>query len=157
VIRMRVDETKLIARLDKMLPDVHEALRQAVGPLAQEIAADARDQAQAHIRYVGTRPGQYLASIYGGTYDKGNRIGGFVRSGDPLAHLLEHGAEIPAHEILPTVADVLAFEGDAGMIYAKVVHYPGASVPPYPAIEPAFQAAQGKIEDALTRAVKGAV
>ncbi len=156
-LRLRVDTTRFVARLDKITPDIREALRRALGPLAREISADARDRAEAHIRYVGKKPGQYLASIYGGTFDQGERLGGYVRSGDPLAHILEHGASVPAHEILPSTADVLAFDGGAGTLFAKSVNSPGATIPPYPAIEPAFTAAKGQIEAELTRAVKGAL
>lgn len=156
-IDLQIDESRLVARLDKIGPDVRQALVQALGPLAGQIAADARGLAAAHIRFQGKKPGAYLASIYGGVTDKSYVVAGFVRSGNPLAHLLEGGASIPPHEILPSAADVLAFEGDAGMVFAKVVHSPGAIVPPYPAIEPAFVNARDEIERTVSDAVEGAL
>ena len=156
-IELKIDESRLVARLDKIGPDVHQALVQALNPLAQAVAAQARGLAAAHIRYLGKKPGAYLASIYGGVSEKPGSVVGFVRSGNPLAHLLEGGATIPAHDIFAKAGDVLAFEGDAGMVYAKIVHSPGAIVPPYPAIEPAFTAARSEIERTVTDAVEGAL
>lgn len=155
-ISFSVDDTRLTARLDRIAPEVRDALARALKPAAEAVAEEARALAAAHIRYLGRKPGQYLASIYGGLFDKGDRIGGFVRSSDPLAHLLEGGASLPAHDILPSAAEVLAFAGDAGTVFAKVVHFPGATMPPYPAIEPAFSAAEGELRGLIERTVKEA-
>ena len=152
-VKMDVSAERLVARIDKLLPSVREALVEALGPLARAMASDAQDRAAAHIRYLGKKPGQYLASIYGGTFDKDSIVGGFVRSGNPLAHLLEWGASVGPHEILPRIADALAFEGSAGTAFAARVQNPGAEIPPYPAIGPAFEAAKDDIEAAVRKAI----
>jgi len=143
-IEFRVDDARLAARLDKITPDVREALKAALAPLAGELAGDARAAATAHIRYLGKKPGQYLASIYGGAYDKGDRVGGFVRSGDPLAHLLEYGTKERYKKALRTAREVL------GQLNAG---YTGA-MPAFPAIEPVLAANEGRIRSAVEDAAR---
>ena len=155
-ITFRVEASRLTATLDELPAAVRAAIERALGPVANEVAADARSLAEAHIRYFGQKPGQYLASIYGGTFTRGDRVGGYVRSGSPLAHLLEFGATIPPHDILPSAADVLAFD-DVGAVFARHVHSPGGVIPPYPAIEPAFTSHAAEIRDAIEGAAKQAV
>ena len=118
----------------------------ALGPLAAELAQDARAAASAHIRYLGKNPGQYLASIYGGTFDKGARVGGFVRSGDPLAHLLEYGTKDRYKKSLRNAREVL------GQLRAG---FTGA-MPAYPAIEPVLAANESRIRDAVEDAARRA-
>jgi hypothetical protein len=145
-IEFRVDDARLAARLDKITPDVRAALKAALGPLAGELAQDARAAASAHIRYLGKNPGQYLASIYGGTFDKESQVGGFVRSGDPLAHLLEYGTKDRYKKTLRTAREVL------GQLRAG---FTGA-MPAYPAIEPVLAANEGRIRDAVEDAARRA-
>jgi hypothetical protein len=143
-------------RLGHIGPDARQALLSVLRPLTQEMYADVLERAGDHIHTVGTKPGAYLASIYMGQYDKGDRIGGFVRSGHPLAHLLESGAHPPPHEIDAKTAMALAFPGDAGTIFRRSVQHPGATIPPYPAFGPAMEAHRTEITDALADAVRNA-
>ena len=62
----------------------------------------------------------------------------------------------PLNRAGPSAAQVLAFAGDAGEVFAKIVHFPGATMPPYPAIEPAFAAAEGELRGLIERTVKQA-
>jgi hypothetical protein len=155
-----VDTSRIDAHLETIGPDLERALLKALKPLAASMADEARSAAASHIRFLGKKPGQYLASIYGDVFahegQLGRVVGGFVRSASPLAHLLEHGATTPAHDILPSAADVLAFEGDAGEIFARAVHHPGATIPAYPAIEPVLAARRSDVEDVMTAAVRSA-
>ena len=144
-------------RLGNIGPNARTALLRVLRPLAQEIGDDVRGRAAAHIHTVGTKPGIYLASIQQGVYDKGSRrIGAFVRSGSPLAHLLEHGAKPPAHAIVAKTGDALMFTGSAGEVFRRAVQHPGAIIPSYPAFEPALEEHRTEIIDALTAAVKQA-
>jgi len=143
-------------RLGNIGPSARQALLNVLRPLAQEMGNDVRGRAADHIHTVGTKPGAYLASIQQGVYDKDRRIGGFVRSGSPLAHLLESGAHPPPHQIQAKAAQALAFTGDAGMVFRRAVQHPGATIPPYPAFGPALEAHRTEIADALTNAVKDA-
>ena len=101
-------------RLGNIGPTAKQALERVLRPLTQELHSDVLSRAEAHIHTVGKKPGAYLASIQIGQYDKGKRMGGFVRSGSPLAHLLESGAKPPPHAITANAASVLTFSGDAG-------------------------------------------
>jgi hypothetical protein len=160
-VSFTVDTARIDAHLDRIGPDLEQALLQALKPLSSSMADEARSAAASHIRFLGKKPGQYLASIYGDAFAKegelGRVVGGFVRSGSPLAHLLEHGAHTPPHEILPSAADVLAFDGSAGEVFARAVNHPGATIPAYPAIEPVLAARQSEVESVITEAVRDAV
>ena len=148
-----LNESRIVARLDAIGPSVRQKLIEVLTPLAEEVVADAKSRAQAHIRYLGLKPGEYLDSIKGGVSLKNDkRVTGYIRSGSPIAHLLEYGANVPAHEILPKIAKVLAFTGSAGTVFAKAVHSPGATIPPYPALGPAFEARKSEIKAALIEA-----
>lgn len=156
-LSVSIDTRRLDAHLETIGDDVRQALLSALKPVAQAEAQKARDIAAAHIRFLGKYPGQYLASIYGGTFDQPGRVGGFVRSGNFLAGILESGATTPPHEILPTAGDVLAFDGSAGQVFAKAVHHPGATIPANPALTPAFDQDKDSIEDLIVSTVKRAV
>jgi hypothetical protein len=143
-------------RLGRIGPNARQALQAVLGPLTREVYEDVLGRAADHIHTVGTKPGAYLASIQMGPYDKDKRIGGYVRSGSPLAHLLESGAHPPPHEIRAKAAQALAFTGDAGTVFRRAVQHPGATIPPYPAFGPALDAHRTEIADALANAVRNA-
>ena len=134
-IKLEIDEKNAIAKYEGAPKRVKDALLKALKPLADNMASDAMDRAR----------------------DNNGRVIGYVRSGNPLAHLLELGATTPAHDIMPKAADVLAFDGDAGTVFAKIVHSPGAVIPPYPAIKPAFDNALSTIETTIEQVVKDAL
>lgn len=148
-----VDDTRALQYLDRIGPGVEATLDAVLRPLAQEIAADARSRAAAHIRYLGARnPGSYVASITGDISRKRpTRVTGYVRSGHPLAHLMEKGFKITDMEIYAKNVDKMAFEGSAGMVYRRHIHRHETQVPAYPAILPAFEARRGEILSTLGR------
>lgn len=140
------------------VPDtVRAALKTTAQALAGNLQADARRRAQAHIRHLGRKaPGSYVESIHAGVAQTGDRLSLYLRSSHPLAHLMEYGANRPVHEIVPSAATVLAFEGrDAATVFRKTVHQ-GSVMPPYPAIVPAFDAAKPAIREAFEEAVREA-
>ena len=141
-ITFAVDDRALFAKLDRALPAVEDAIEAALKPLAKSMAAEAQALALAHIRTEGKNPGQYVASIHGGAFRKSGRVGGYVRSGSPLAHLLEEGTAERFRKVLPTVADVA---GRAG--------YTGA-MPPFPALAPAFAGAESAVRAAIESAAR---
>lgn len=154
---MVITDNMATAQLDNIGPDVSAALKQKLGPIATGMAADAKSRAEAHIRFLGVKPGAYVASIYGGVSSKEQRVVGWVRSASPLAHLLEYGAQTPAHTIEASVKEVMAFAGPAGKVFAARVNHPGAVIPAYPAIGPAFEARQGEIRTTLEQTVRDTV
>ena len=139
-ITFAIDDRAIFAKLDGALPTVQDAIEAALKPVAASMTDLARNLALAHIRYEGKKPGQYFASIRGGTFRKNGRVGGYVRSGNPLAHLLEEGTAERFRRTFKTVGEVVT--GATG------------AMPPYPAIEPAFEAKEGAVRAALEAAAK---
>jgi hypothetical protein len=150
------DDGKIVAHLETLGPNLRQALEEKLKPLAARIADDAQSRAQAHIRFLGAKPGAYVASIKGGVASRDKRVVGWVRSGHPLAHILEYGAKTLPHQIKATVAKLLHFEGDAGEVFARMVNHPGADIPAYPAINPAFEDAAEEARATIEMAVKKA-
>jgi len=153
IVRVADSATDALGRIG---PGARAALVKALGPLAAAMTQDVRGRAVAHIHTLGKKPGLYLASIHGGVSDKGARLSGYVRSGSPLAHLLEYGATTPPHDILARAGKVLAFLAGAETVFRRLVHHPGASIPAYPAFGPAMAANKAHIEATLTKAVADA-
>lgn len=146
-----VDAQAAFARFDAIGPGVRHALLDELTPLAAEITDDARARALAHFHSIGKKPGQYLASIHGGVADKGSRVVGWVRSSDPLAHLLELGFTISDMTIGAKGGGLMTFDTDSGVRSAFKVHRHETKVEPYPAIEPAFAARRGDVMAAMER------
>lgn len=145
-----IDTSSVAARLAALGPNVKQALVAALTPIAASIEADARARAQAHIHTRGKTPGAYLASIHAGVAQRADGdIAVYAGSSSILAGWLEYGARVPAHLIGPDVAEALRFTGSAGEVFAKLVHSPGADIPAYPAIGPAFEAARDDIMSAI--------
>ena len=155
-ITVEIDDRALVAHFDRILPGVEAALETALKPVASAMAASARAAAAAHIRYLGKKPGLYLASIYGGTFRRPGMVGGFVRSASPLAHLLEEGFDYPAQEISAAAGSVLAFSfGSVDTMFARHVRREAMRVGAYPALGPAFDGLRGDVEAALRSAADG--
>ena len=159
IVSVEVTASSVTARMDAMTQDVRATLKSSLGSLAKEIAAEARAVAAAHIRLLSKeKPGTYLPSIYGGVSGRvPTRTTGYVRSGHPLAHLLEYGFTYKDQIILPNVKKALAFEGAAGKVITRRVHREELRVQAYPAIRPAFLAAESEIRATMEAAAKKAV
>ena len=150
------DGHALGVRLDAIGPNARAALKVTAGQIARDIDEDARARATAHFHTLGAKPGLYLAAFADGTYDKGDRVGGYVRNANGLAHLLEYGFTISDMTIYAKNGDVMAFGGDVATVFRKMVHRHQTKVEAYPAIGPAFDAASPDIGPALITAVKEA-
>jgi hypothetical protein len=146
-ISLKISE-RILERLDSLGPDLRAALAEEFTPIAVGMTRAARGAAQAHIRYLGTKPGAYLASIQGGVASKESKVVGYVRSGSPLAHLMEGG--VGPHRIAAKNARALSWMGASGRVFAKLVNDPGAAA--FPALAPAFDDARADIDQAIARA-----
>ena len=156
------DDRRLLQVLDGVDPAVAQALKDELWVIAKAMESEARDRAQAHIRFLGAKsPGSYVQSIKGGVSTRrGTRTTGYVRSGHPLAHLMEGGFNITDMMIVPgtgkntlaQIGAVMKFAGDAGDVFLKAVHRHATKVPPYPAIYPAFDSLKGDIHAAFEKA-----
>ena len=152
---VKYDDRRLFEVLYKVGPNAEKLLEQRLAPLAQQMESDARSRASAHIRFLGSKkPGTYVPSIKGGlAHKKPTRVTGYVRSGHPLAHLMELGFKISDLMIVPgtgkgttsSLGALMAFAGDAGDVIRAAVHRHQTVVPAYPAIFPAFEAKRNEI------------
>lgn len=79
-------------------------------------------------------------------FDKPNRVGGFIRSSNALAHLLEYGTTDRYRKTLRSASDVLT-DMRSG--------YTGA-MPAYPVFGPVLEARAGEWRDLIERTVKSA-
>jgi hypothetical protein len=157
---VRVNDSAVAARFARIGPGVRQGLIDALTPQADAIAADVRSIWSARSKYMGADPGALVDNIQSGVSTKNpDRVTGYVRSDKPgvffggrlvpLAQLLEYGANVPAHQILAVLGKALHFTGSAGETFAKSVQSPGATIPAYPAIHPAFDAHRADIRDAI--------
>lgn len=148
-----ISDAHITRVLDAVAPSLRAKLIDALTPIADEIAADAKAAAAAHIRFLGAKnPGSYVESIKAGVSIRdAQRVIGYVRSGHHLAHLLEDGFTIKEMMIAAGDGGIMAFEGELGMQFARQVHRPETKVPAYPAINPAFEARRGEILATMDR------
>jgi hypothetical protein len=150
IVTCSIDDETVFARFDHMGPRVREMLVEALTPIADAMLADARGRAEAHIHSTGAKPGLYLDSIQGGVADKPGEVVGWVRSANPLAHLLEYGFTISDMTIEASAGAVMKFEmPGAGELYRREVHRHEIRVRPYPAIRPALDDFAAAIEAAF--------
>jgi phage gpG-like protein len=76
------------------------------------------------------RSGELRSSIRGDIVDDGAVISATVGSyGVDYARIQEYGGKTPAHEIVATKAQALAFIVDGRQIFAKSVRHPGSLIP----------------------------
>jgi hypothetical protein len=85
-----------------------------------------------------------------------------VRAGSKeawYAHILEYGAHLVAHEILPNAKKAMLFElgGGAGDVLTKHVNFPGGEIAPRNILTGPFQALKPQIEAAIAGAADTAV
>lgn len=116
--------------------EVGKAFRTQLRDRVARTAIDVENQARAradrsHGQPVPTR---LSAGIFSGVEDNGDDIEAYVRSEDPIESILEYGATIPPHTILPDAKDALHF-GDG---FFHTVRSPGGVIPPHYIIEGAF-------------------
>jgi hypothetical protein len=76
------------------------------------------------------RTGAYKKSIQSETDETATGVWSDVEATDPIASFIERGATIPAHEILPNVAQALSFMIDGRHIFAARVESPGGTIKP---------------------------
>lgn len=146
---VKVSHAKLDLRLEKIETNTLIFLRSAAETLDAELVSLAKAGAP-------VKSGKYQRSIRGKVTSSRRGVVGRVYSRSPLAHIIEAGAHIPAHEILPKVKQALHFGGGAGDVFAARVELPGATLPSRRVIQDAFDAMRGDIVSTLESAVRRA-
>lgn len=143
-----VDDRKARLKLEAMPDQVKEALYGKTRELEQSLLSVVKARASGGL--VGVRTGEYLRSIRGTTRLGKASVTATIRSKSPIAHIIESGADIPAHDILPKVGKALKFTGGAGQVFAAKVSHPAVKLPAKPVIEGAF----ADMKDAIVAELK---
>jgi hypothetical protein len=149
-----LDDRRAQERFDGLPMKVKIDLVTVTKVLADELTSVA--QALAEGALVKERSGKYVASIRDYVSVKRHRITGVVFSDAPEAGILEYGGTIPAHVILPNVAEALAFMGSAGQVFAARVNHPASKIAKRGVLHTALEQIQGRIVQQLTFAALGA-
>lgn len=147
-----VSDTSARLRLDRISQAVRRNLRTVAELYEQKLLA----AIQADTPH---RTGALLASLKGSVRDGQHGVLASVHAGDQTAwyaHIVEGGAKIPAHEILPRRADVLALLADNKTIFARRVESPGATIDPRRFVGTPFAALKDEIVGAMEKAVDDA-
>lgn len=133
---VKVDADQALVQIQKLVPEVREALEQVVGVDTSKLLA--RAQALASGEAVHVRTGKFLASLRGDTLSGDTYVLGRVSSDDPRASLFDFGGVQQARDILPNARQALKFAGTIGAVYAAVVHRPEVTYPKHPVLHEAF-------------------
>src|ERR1700744_3353847 len=109
---VKVDDTHVRVRLEEMPDRVRTSLRSIVQTLDNELLSRVQSK-------VPVKTGKLRASIRGHVRSAKTRVSGTVNV-DKNAHgergiaaILEGGVDVPAHQILPNVAQAMAFLGNS--------------------------------------------
>lgn len=148
-----VGDRELIAKLDGLPDKVHRALLRKVTTLALKLEARVKGKLSGEV--LNVRSGALRRSIFNAIEDSSTSvIGKVASSGDvKYAAIHEFGGKTPAHDILPTKAQALAFMMGGKMVFAKVVHHPGSQMP-----ERSFmRSSLADMRDEITTGLKQAV
>lgn len=78
---------------------------------------------------------------------------GIVTVDTPYASIQEFGGQTPPHVIIPRTASVLAFEGPAGLVFAKSVNHPGSRIPERSYARLALARMRGEFQDGIREIV----
>lgn len=144
-------------KLQRMIPEVREAIREAV----EQEAVNMRNLAQqlASGKVLQKRTGRFYDSIKYDVKVTATSVMGHVYSDDPRAPIFDYGGVQAARDILPNAGQALRFLGGsallntlslgtAGMVYAAVVHRPEVIYPKHSVIHEAFDEMEGdQVED----------
>jgi hypothetical protein len=150
-----IDDTRAIEHLESIPEKLRRELLSVEEVYKDRLVAEARRRAP-------VKTGAYLASISGVVYGSRNAVTATVRAGSKeawYAHILEYGAHLVAHEILPNAKKALFFElaGGAGDVFAKHINFPGGEIAPRNILTGPFEALRPQIEAAIAGAADTAV
>lgn len=152
----------VVARIEKISPDAHANLEKTVDNLKDRLVIEVKARTP-------VRSGALRASIVGELHPGATGVSGQV-SANPTggeskgsrrwyyAIWVEYGAHIPAHKIVPSVAQVLAIhQADGKTIFAKSVMTKPADLRAQQPIHGAFKEMRKEILSDLRKAVEEAL
>ena len=129
----------LAARFQALPRAVQAALHAKAETLAQALKAHVvQDKLSGQVLQV--RTGALRDSIAAEVSGDGGRIqvGLFSRGDVRYAAIQEYGGRTPAHDIVPNKAKALAFLAGGHLVFARIVHHPGSTIPARPYLGPAL-------------------
>ena len=155
IVDIHVDSSRLNLKLERLPPEVRDALLATIfietGILAGKAAERAADVMQ-------VRTGKFVRRIRPWAKARGeNRVYGGVQIRDPRANLFEWGGTTPAHDIAAKNARALVMQMRGGKVFAGRVHHPGGKYKALTILHTPFGEMKPEIQAALERAVDGAV
>lgn len=153
---VKVDATSVRLRLEAMPDQIRNSLRSIVQTLDNELLVRVQEKTP-------VKTGLLRDAIHGHVRSSKTRVSGTVnvdkgaKGQHGIAAILESGASVPAHDILPDVRKALAFMGSAGQTFAAAVHHPADTIPKVGMFEEALAEMEGDIVSEMETAVQNAV
>lgn len=125
-------------------------LADAATAMAGAMLQVAREEASGGM--VARRTGAYLAGLSTTVDAARDGVVAILQAAAPQSVILEYGATLPAEDIMASAGHVLRFDGSAGDVYARAVHFPGAVIAPRPVLHTALSVLALEIADVMTDA-----
>lgn len=125
---VKLDATRLRVRLDAMPDKLRTQLRSVVQVLDGELLSLV-------VSRTPSKSGKLRSAWRGRVRASATSVSGSVnidkgiKGERGIAAIIEAGADVPAHEILPDVAKALAFMRSAGQVFASSVQHPSDHIP----------------------------
>lgn len=150
---VQIDDSRLRARFDGMNAKVRAALLKKVSGLAVQLATLVRTKLSGQVLVV--RSGALRASINENVVDSPDGVTGSVfSSGDvKYAAIHEYGGVIPAHDVIATKAQALAFVWQGKQQFFKRVRIPDVTMPERSYMRSSLSDMKDQIVQGLTDAV----
>ena len=147
-----VGDKALIAKLDAMPARVHGALLKKVTALGLQLEAKVKEALSGGV--LNVRSGALRRSIFNRVDDSATAVTDTVASSGDIkyAGIHEFGGTIPAHDIVPSKAQALAFLFDGKLTFAKRVHIPDVQMPQRSYLRSSLAEMRDEIIDGLREA-----
>jgi hypothetical protein len=146
--------SRIRLKLEELPDEVRSELKATTQVLADELLDVAEALAESELK---VHTGNYLKGFRRTVRASKNSVTGVVRNRSRVGHLVEYGADRPAHEILPDTKRALAFMGgSAGQVFAARVQAPASHMPEYRILHRALADEKGTIVSELSGAVRDA-
>jgi hypothetical protein len=145
-LTIEVSYKRAVGKLESISPEVRAALLDTA--LALELALVERIKGKTPVR-----TGKMRARVRGRVRSSPKSVLATVGSYAPHARLIEGGATLPAHDILPNAKMTMHFLMGSAEVFAKRVHFPGGKVPAQHPVHSAF----GEMKEEIANGIKDAV
>ena len=141
-VRVEVRVARLNAALNLLAPTVQKKLATFMAAFGTRLLGQVRINIVELFRSIGP----LYRSVRLSTTDKSATV---YTQGIPYAKIQEEGGITRAHPIVPRTASILAFEGPAGLVFAKRVNHPGSNIPARPYASLALTQLRGEFDDGI--------